>query len=80
MVRKIFKTGNSYVVSLPADLLRQLQMQNGSEVSVTLDETGTQIVIKPKRKLDAGISPEFAQQVDEFIELYRPALESLASK
>jgi antitoxin component of MazEF toxin-antitoxin module len=68
------------VVSIPNELLQTLHMQNGSEVSVELDETGTQIVIKPKRMVDAGISPDFAQQVDEFINLYRPALESLAGK
>jgi antitoxin MazE len=80
MVRKIFKTGNSVVVSLPKDAIEYLQINEGSEVNVELDREKRQIVITPAEPslVIAGIDPEFANQVAEFIEQYRPALEKLA--
>jgi len=79
MSRKVFKTGNSTVVSLPKDVLDALQIQDGSQVDVFLDEPNQQIIIRPTEELPiAGVDVEFARQVSEFISLYRPALEELA--
>ena len=80
MLRKIFRTGNSIVVSLPKDAIEYLQMSEGSEVNVELDRENRQIVITPAEPPSAitGIDPEFAHQVSEFIAQYRPALEELA--
>ena len=79
MTRKIFKTGNSTVVSLPKDVLDALQIQDGSQVDVFLDEPNQQIIIRPTEELPiAGVDLDFARQVSEFISLYRPALEELA--
>ena len=80
MLRKIFKTGNSVVVSLPKNALEYLNMAEGTEVNVELDREKRQIVITPAKPPLAieGIDPEFAHQVAEFIEQYRPALEELA--
>jgi putative addiction module antidote len=81
MVRKIFKTGNSIVVSLPKSALEQLGMDEGADVQVELDKENRQIVIRPVELPIAGsIDEEFARQVSDFIEKYRPALESLAKK
>jgi len=81
MLRKVFKTGNSLVVSLPKDLLEPLGMQDGSDVSVELDRKNHRILIKPAEMPLAGeVSEEFAHQLNEFIEQYRPALEALARK
>jgi putative addiction module antidote len=81
MLRKVFKTGNSLVVSLPKDLLESLDMRDGTDVSVELDRQNHQIVIRPAEPPLAGVlSEEFARQVSEFIEEYRPALEALARK
>jgi putative addiction module antidote len=81
MLRKVFKTGNSLVVSLPKDLLDPLGMQDGSDVSVELDRKNHRILIKPAEMPLAGeVSEEFAHQLNEFIEQYRPALEALAHK
>ena len=80
MARKIFKTGNSMVVSLPKELLESLSLTNGSEVSVELDKERGEIIITPVRKAPPGVDQEFARQVAEFIEQYRPALEALARK
>jgi putative addiction module antidote len=81
MNRKVFKTGNSLVVSLPKDLLESLGMQDGTDVSVELDRKNRQILIRPDELTLAGdLSQEFAQQVNEFIDQYRPALEALSKK
>lgn len=81
MLRKVFKTGNSLVVSLPKDLLESLGMRDGTNVSVELDRQNRQILIRPAElPTVSGLSEEFAHQVSEFIEQYRPALEALARK
>jgi antitoxin component of MazEF toxin-antitoxin module len=81
MHRKVFKTGNSLVVSLPKDLLEPLGMRDGSDVSVELDRQNRQILIRPAEiPLAGALSEEFLRQVGEFIEQYRPALEALARK
>ena len=78
MLRKIFKTGNSAVVSLPREMLESLGMSDGSDVSVELDPVSRQIIIRPIEKTIPGVDEDFARQVAEFIEEYRPALEALA--
>jgi len=81
MLRKVFKTGNSLVVSLPKDLLEPLGVQDGTNVSVELDRKNHRIVIKPaENPLVSDLNEEFAHQVEEFIELYRPTLNALARK
>ena len=78
MQRKLFKTGNSTVVSLPKDTLDFLNLAEGTEVSVELDRERRQIIIAPVEDILPGVDETFAQQVADFIEQYRPALEALA--
>ena len=79
MLRKIFRTGNSIVVSIPKDILDKLDLSEGEDVSVELDSQQRQILISPIEKtLVVGVDETFARQVDEFIKEYRPALEALA--
>jgi putative addiction module antidote len=78
MLRKVFKAGNSLVVSLPKESIQALGLQEGSEVSVELGPDQKEIVIKPAEPPLAEIDETFAQQVADFIEQYRPALEALA--
>ena len=82
MLRKIFRTGNSSVVSLPKDVTDPLGVQDGSDVSVELDREHRQIIIRPVNVpvAAAGVDEDFARQVSEFIAEYRPALKSLAGK
>jgi len=76
MLRKIFKTGNSMVVSLPREILEPLGVSDGSEVSVELEDG--KIVIRPMQQSVPGVDEAFARQLAEFIDEYRPALEALA--
>ena len=79
MRRKIFKTGNSLVVSIPRDILEPLGMEDGSAVSIELDREKRQILIREaKPETYGGLNENFARQVDEFIEEYRSSLEALA--
>ena len=78
MVRKIFKTGNSFVIALPRESLQLLGLKEGSEVNVAIDQDEGRIIIERAQPLLADIDGTFAQQVNDFIEQYRPALEALA--
>ena len=78
MVRRIFRSGNSMVIVLSKDILNSLHLRKGDEVSVELDVGQDRIVIAPVPLAAAGIDKEFAHQVAEFMEAYRPALEALA--
>lgn len=80
MTRKIFKTGNSLVVSLPPEILEPLDIREGSQVEIAYDREHQRIIINPVlgELAEAGVDQEFAQQVDDFIDKYRPALEELA--
>lgn len=78
MARKIFQTGNSAVVSLPADVLEAIGLQLGDEVTVTADPENGRIIITPATL--PGVRPDFLERVDRFIDNYRPALEKLAQE
>ena len=81
MLRKLFKTGNSMVVSLPKDVLEPLGISEGADLLVELDREKRQIIIRPvETPIAAAIEVEFARQVAEFIEEYRPAIEALSGK
>ncbi len=78
MSRKIYRTGNSLVVTLPKDALDQLRMREGSEVEVQVNEEQGVLIISPAEDSLVGVDDAFASQVDHFIEEYRVALEELA--
>ncbi len=78
MRRKVFRAGNSLVVSLPKASLEALGLGEGSEVSVEVDAAEKRIIIQLAEPSLADIDEEFARQVADFIEQYRPALEALA--
>jgi antitoxin component of MazEF toxin-antitoxin module len=82
MLRKVFRTGNSLVLSLPREFQEYLDIREGAEVEVNLDRDNRQVIIKPVELSPgaSGVDEKFAHQVAEFIEQYRPALEELAKK
>ena len=80
MRRGLFKSGNSIVISLPRAFLEFLNLEQGSEVSVFLDQQRGVIVVAPMGRDLPGVDAEFGRQVSEFIEQYRPALEALAKR
>jgi putative addiction module antidote len=80
MQRKVFKTGNSLVVSLPKDAIEEMQISEGTVVSVYYDRVTSKLIVESVDTDQAveGINEEFGQQVSEFIEQYKPALDELA--
>ena len=77
MARKIFRSGNSLVVSLPAEALEPFGLAEGAEVSVEVDREHGGILVRPRERGVKDVDPEFAREVMAFIERYRPALEEL---
>lgn len=82
MLRKICHIGNSYGISIPKEILEKLHLTAGAHVDVRVDEKANKIIIKPavQKSLSSEIDKEFASQVKDFIELYKPALKALAEK
>ena len=64
------------MVSLPKQMLESLGISCGSDVSVTSKDG--KIIILPMRQVVPGVDEDFARQLSEFIDAYRPALEALA--
>lgn len=80
MTRKVFKSGNSLVVSLPPELCARYNIQEGTDVEIREDTEHGGIFITPVIPQVSGVDEEFAAQLSDFIDKYRPALESLAKR
>lgn len=80
MLRTISHIGNSYGVTIPKEIIDKLHLTAGTQVDVQLDEEADRIIIKPvaAKAEYQSIDAEFASQVSDFIEKYRPALKELA--
>jgi antitoxin component of MazEF toxin-antitoxin module len=80
MIRRLFKTGNSIVLSLPREVLDDLGIKDGESVNLEVDHKQRRVIITPLEKTIeiAGVNEEFAHQVDAFIQQYRSALDELA--
>jgi putative addiction module antidote len=80
MIRRLFKTGNSIVLSLPKEVLDNLGIKDGERVNLELDQERRRVIITPAEKpiAIAGVNETFARQVDTFIQQYRPVLDELA--
>ncbi len=77
MMSKLLETKQGPAVLLPADALEILGLTIDSEISVALNPELGQIIVTPTSLLLPGVDEEFAQQVSDFIEQYRPALKAL---
>lgn len=82
MRRKVFKSGNSTVVSLPPEIVEHLGVSLGDEVEIEIGENEREVMIIPAKApvIATGVDEDFARQVSDFIEQYRPTLEALAHK
>ena len=80
MLRKICTIGNSCGVSIPKEILEKLHLSVGDHVTIKVDEKAKNIIIRPvtDKSHYKSIDKEFASQVDDFIKLYKPALNALA--
>lgn len=79
MIRRLFKTGNSIVLSLPKEALDMLNLGDGKTVKLEIDTEQRRLIISPAEPLTyAGVDEDFAHQVKEFIARYHTALDELA--
>jgi antitoxin component of MazEF toxin-antitoxin module len=66
-VRKVFKAGNSCVISLPLDMLKVLGLKDGSHVSVELNRERRELVLKPVIVKSNSMSIDFVRLVDKLL-------------
>ena len=66
-VRKIFKAGNSCVVSLPANLLKSLGLREGSHVSIEVNRENRELILKPVVVKKNDMSMEFVRLIDKLL-------------
>jgi antitoxin MazE len=80
MLRRLFKTGNSIVLSLPREVLDGLKLADGDEVNLSLEADDHRLVVTKVEKplAAAGIDEDFAGHLTEFMEEYRSALDELS--
>jgi putative addiction module antidote len=78
MGRKIFRSGNSTVVSIPLEALEALDLDTGDQVNVVADPDRRRIIITPSAAVAGGKELKIREQLEQFVERYGPALERLA--
>ncbi len=78
LVRKVFKVGNSFAVSIPSEWVRQMNLED-QPVELMRNDRG-EIIVKPLREASPDITPDFAQAVDRFMAEYADVLRRLADR
>jgi len=76
---KLFKVGKSFVIEIPTDALVALGISEGDELVIEIDRKLKRILVSKAGDF-TGVNEEFANQVDDFIDEYRSALEVLANR
>ena len=77
---KVIKVGKQLALPLPETAVKALQLSEGSEVLVTVEEDNKWMLITTEEKtvdLDE-INADYSKMLNEFIEENREALEELA--
>ncbi|TCL37439.1 putative addiction module antidote [Anaerospora hongkongensis] len=77
-VRKVFKAGNSCVVSLPMEMLKSLGLRDGSHVSVEINRERNELILKPVVTKKSNMSLEFVRMVDKLFLDYEYVIRRLA--
>lgn len=76
MAQKVLKVGKSAAVTIPKEILAEMKLKAGDQVTVEYDKKKRGLIIKPSIEIDQ----ELLDWTEKFIEEYRPALEALAKK
>ena len=76
-VRKVFKAGNSCVVSLPLNMLKALGLKDGSHVSVEINRDKRELILKPVIVRNSNMSIDFVRLVDKLMMDYEFVLRRL---
>lgn len=83
--QKLYRTGNSVAVTIPKQLLEQLNLKEGSEVWLEKVTDSNALVISDKKKIKeakakTSITPEFMKWLEGFNKQYGIALKELAKR
>jgi antitoxin MazE len=78
--RKVLKIGNSLGITFPAEFLRKLDLHQGDEIQIELEND--RIVMKKSNKVDLpkGISKDFFDVFNETIEKYDETIKGLIDR
>lgn len=80
ITQKLFKNGNSIVVSIPKEILKKYNLRDGSQV--VLEEKKNGVLFARQEGLDSvpDINTEFHEWLAKFNKKYAQALEELSKK
>lgn len=79
LTQKLYINGNSVVITIPKEYLKELNLRDGSQVIVEKNED--QLIVTPKRKIvSQGVDQKFAKMVDEFINEHEDVLQELSNR
>lgn len=80
MERKVTKIGNSLGVTIPADVLKKIDVVQGDEI--TLDLREGEIILRKSRKihLPNGISSDFFEILSQTMEQFDETIKGLRDK
>lgn len=68
-IRKVFRAGNSLVISLPRQILETMGLQEGSRLMVSVEMSRRAVVLQP-------LEEDLIDIAREVIDQYRPFLEA----
>jgi putative addiction module antidote len=78
--QKIIKVGNSLAVTLPAEFVKEANIQAGEEFVVECNPSHkTVYMTQPKAKHNPKLTPEFYDWLDEISTKYKDAIKELAN-
>jgi putative addiction module antidote len=80
MKRKLVKIGNSLAVTLPRDMVKEMDLKPGMEVDATVDPRDGSFVVRAGVKVfeNGKASPRFKKMVDGLIRERRKLYERLS--
>lgn len=78
--QKLFKTGNSTVITVPKQILELLKIKEGEEVVWV--PTGKTVTLEPKTTVTkvADVDAKFMKMVEEFADEHEDVLKELAKR
>ena len=79
IIQKIYKNGNSLAITIPQQYLKDLDLQEGSEIVVEKEEESLRISAK-KKILAPDVDVKFMKMLDSFIVDHEDVLRNLAKK
>ncbi|MDE2024919.1 MAG: AbrB/MazE/SpoVT family DNA-binding domain-containing protein [Patescibacteria group bacterium] len=79
IIQKIYRNGNSLAITIPQQYLKDLDLQEGSEIVVEKDKESLRIAAK-KKVLAPDVDVKFMKMLDSFIVDHEDVLRNLAKK